>query len=62
MVVVVVVVLLFEFCAKTRLPKHITKTRASTIPSLLLTVMILLLMRAMEKRSVARFNERTQAV
>jgi hypothetical protein len=36
-VVVVVVVLEFVFCAKTRLPKHRTKTRAKTIPSFLIT-------------------------
>jgi hypothetical protein len=59
---VVVVVLLLVFCAKTRLPKHITKTSASTIASLLLTVMVLLLMRAMEISSAKSVNGKTQAV
>jgi hypothetical protein len=61
-VVVVVVVLVFEVCAKTRLPKHMTKTSARMILSLLLTVMILLLMRAMEISSAARVDERTKTV
>jgi hypothetical protein len=34
---VLVVLLVFEFCAKTRLPKLRTKTRAITIPKFFLT-------------------------
>jgi hypothetical protein len=40
-VVVEVVVLLFVFCAKTRLPKLITKISAMTIPSLFFIFLLL---------------------